>query len=60
MKSKLMGLMALVSLLGLSPAYATTYTYDVALPDIFTSPSTTTVTGTIVTDCNNDCLLDFQ
>ena len=58
MKSKLVGLMALLSLLGLSPAYATTYTYSVAFPaSTFTSGGTTTVTGIITTDCDNGCLL---
>jgi len=57
MKSKLLGFIALVPLLGLSPANATTYDFAVAFPAIFTSPSATTVTGTISTDCNNSCVL---
>ena len=57
MKSKLLGFIALIPLLGLSPANATTYNYAVAFPAIFTSPSATTVTGTISTDCSSSCLL---
>ncbi len=60
MKTKLLGLiasMALVAVLGLSPAHASTYTYSVAFPaDTFTVGGTTIVTGTITTDCNS-CLL---
>jgi hypothetical protein len=49
MKSKLLGLMAFVPLLGLSPANATTYTYDVS----FAITGSDTVTGTIATDCDS-------
>lgn len=49
MKSKLLGLMAPVLLFGLSPAYATTYTYTVN----FAISTTDTVTGTMMTDCDS-------
>jgi hypothetical protein len=52
MKSKLLGLMASIVLLGLSPANATTYTYNVDF-----SVGGTTVTGTIATDCDSSCYL---
>lgn len=52
MKSKLFGLMALIVLLGLSPANATTYSYNVDF-----SVGGTTVTGTIATDCDSSCYL---
>jgi hypothetical protein len=52
MKSKLLGLMALFPFLGLSPANATTYNYNVN----FTLGSAT-ITGTIATDCDNNCAL---
>jgi hypothetical protein len=48
MKSKLLGFIALVPLLGLSPANATTYTYNVS----FAISASDTVTGTIKTDCD--------
>jgi hypothetical protein len=47
MKSKLLGLLALVPMLGLSPANASSYTYDVSF-----AIGTDTVTGTIVTNCD--------
>ena len=51
MKSKLLGLLAFVPLLGLSPANAD-YTYDVSF-----AIGTDTVTGTIVTSCDDSCAL---
>jgi hypothetical protein len=50
MKAKLLGL--IIALLGLSPASASTYTYEVNF-DI----GTLSITGTIVTACDN-CVLD--
>ena len=47
MKTKLLGLLVLVSLLGLSPAEAMTYTYDVDY-----AINSTTVTGDIVLNCD--------
>jgi hypothetical protein len=49
MKSKLLGFIALVPLLGLSPANATTYTYNVS----FAISASDTVTGTMMTDCDS-------
>ena len=49
MKTKLLGLMVLVSLVGLLPARATTFTYDV---DIALEP-TSTLTGNIVLNCDS-------
>jgi hypothetical protein len=51
MKTKLLGLMAFVSLLGLSPANATTYQYSV-----YYAIGPATVTGFIDTDCNTSCV----
>jgi hypothetical protein len=48
MKTKLLGLMALLPLLGLSPANATTYTYSVGY-----EIGTASVSGTIQTNCNS-------
>ena len=59
MKTKLLGLITLVSLLGLSPASAATYDYaiDFGLSSYQYGPIDNTVTGSIFTDCNN-CVLD--
>ena len=60
MKSKLLGLIAIVPLLGLSPANASTYNVN-----FFLGPSATTpfvyalVTGTITTDCDS-CTLGLS
>jgi hypothetical protein len=51
MKMKLLGLISVVAILGLSPANASTFTYDVGF-DISGSP----VTGSIVTDNDNGSL----
>jgi hypothetical protein len=51
MKVKLFGLISVVAILGLSPANASTFTYDVGF-DISGSP----VTGSIVTDNDNGSL----
>jgi hypothetical protein len=51
MKMKLLGLISVVAILGLSPANASTFTYDVGF-DISGSP----VTGSIVTDNHNGSL----
>ena len=59
MKTKLLGLiasMALVAVLGLSPAYASNLIYSVAFPVQIHCGRITIVTGTITTDCNS-CLL---
>jgi hypothetical protein len=61
MKSKLLGLMALILLFGLSPANATTYpyTYNVSftIGTANTPPVADTVSGSITTDCDNNCAL---
>jgi hypothetical protein len=49
MKTKLLGLMASIVLLGLSPANATTFTYNVN----FAISASDTVTGTMNTDCGS-------
>jgi hypothetical protein len=51
MKMKLLGLISVVAILGLSPALASTFTYDVGF-DFSGSP----VTGSIVTDKDNGSL----
>jgi hypothetical protein len=57
MKSKLLGLMAIVPLLGLSPANASTYNVDFLQPKSGVTPfESVVVTGTIVTDCDS-CVL---
>ena len=57
LKSKLLGLMAAVSLLGLSPANATTYTYNVNFDVGGTDGSGNTATGTIMTNCDSCTLV---
>jgi hypothetical protein len=53
MKSKLLGLMAIVPLLGLSPANASTYNVNFFLPSSTVTPFVyALVTGTIATDCD--------
>ena len=53
MKTKLLGLVTLVSLLGLSAAHATTiYTYTIDKLTVGSSPNATTVGGYIDTNCN--------
>ncbi len=60
MKSKLLGLMAVVASLGLSPANASTYNVDFFLPTSSVTPFVyALVTGTIATDCDS-CTLDVS
>jgi hypothetical protein len=56
MKTKLRSLVALVCLLGLSPANASTYDVGFALT-ANTTDNVVSVTGTIVTNCDS-CALD--
>jgi hypothetical protein len=54
MKCKFFGLMALVSLLGLSPASAGTYSVDFNLPESAETPfESVTVMGSITTSCDS-------
>jgi hypothetical protein len=57
MKSKLLGLMALLPLLGFSPANASTYTYNVNFDIGGTDGSGDIVTGTIMTDSDSGPLV---
>ena len=54
MKTKLLGLLLPVYLLGSSPINADTITYNV---DFVTNGQPGTVAGTIVTTCNDNCVL---
>jgi hypothetical protein len=56
MKTKLLGIMALVSLLDFSSAKASTYNVNFFIPQTLTSPESALVTGTLVTDCDT-CIL---
>ena len=53
MNIKLFGLVALLALSGLSPAGASTFDYNVSF-----NIGTDSVTGSIVTNCDNGCVLD--
>jgi hypothetical protein len=61
MKAKLLGLIVAAFIFGPSAARATTYTYDLS-PITLSVPGTvvgpTTVTGTIETNCDNNCVLN--